>query len=339
MAVVPDPLGPVGTFVAIVLAPDTTIWHPGSIRARFTRRAPGRYDVILSERNYAIHHRDGEVFKHVLLRLSPGIWGKAFPIPATDSFLVDSIDAHRPTILVRRDAVIVSIPSHQPQYKPVLDSLIVTHTTDLMHADRLIVDLRGNEGGGSLMASALMPYIASVHQRPSMLSSKDAVILSSEDQIRYASRAFGSDTDPSVRRLLDRMRSHVGEFVSLVDSEDPPAAPVRDSIVVGPRRVGVLIDHGTVSASEVMVAEALRSDRVTVFGEPTAGALDYQSVQIVPFSPREHRWYLGYPTITRSIALPVGGMRGKGIPPTVRMNLQSVADPIAVVDRALKNRH
>jgi len=83
---------------------------------------------------------------------------------------------------------------------------------------------------------------------------------------------------------------------------DPAATPsppdARDWVVAtGPRVVGVLIDRGTVSASEVFVLYALRSPRATVFGERTAGAMDYQSTAIVPLSPRERRWFLGIGTV------------------------------------------
>jgi C-terminal processing protease CtpA/Prc len=133
------------------------------------------------------------------------------------------------------------------------------------------------------------------------------------------------------------MRAHPGELVPLEDPATPPRAPdSRDWVVTtGPRAVGVLIDRGTVSASEVLVLAALRSTRATVFGEPTAGALDYQTASIISISPRESRWYLGYGTITRRADLPRNGMRGHGIPPEVAIDLRHVADPVGYVDRAL----
>jgi hypothetical protein len=80
---------------------------------------------------------------------------------------------------------------------------------------------------------------------------------------------------------------------------------------------------------------ALRSPRATVFGEPTAGALDYQTANIVSISPRERRWLLGYGAITRAPGLPAGGMRGKGIPPQVPIDLRRIANPVGHVDSAL----
>ena len=335
LAVVPEPGAPDGQFVAVLLNSDTSIWRPGAVRARFSRRAGGGYDVQLWNRNYSLRHLDGEIYKHVLLRLSPGMWGKEFPVAASDRGWLDPTDAHRPTLVARSGTVIVSIPSHDGPYKAVLDSLIRAHDADLRAAARLIVDLRGNEGGGSGMSDGLLPFIASAHQRPGILKDGEAVMLSSDDQMAYARRAFGSDASRFVRSLLGRMQAHPGEFVPLADPDAPAETPPTDSIIDGPRRVGVIVDRGTVSASEVLVLKALRSERATVFGEPTAGALDYQNTNIVAFSPRERRWFLGYPTITRNLALPAGGMRGTGIAPTVRMDLARIPDPIAHVERAL----
>ena len=73
-----------------------------------------------------------------------------------------------------------------------------------------------------------------------------------------------------------------------------------------------------------------------MYGEPTAGALDYQSVNIVRLSPPERRWALGYPTIAARATLPAGGMRGKGIQPDVLVDWSKVDDPIGYVDALLE---
>ncbi|MBI3792911.1 MAG: hypothetical protein HY275_18800 [Gemmatimonadetes bacterium] len=334
-AVVRDPAGERGRFVAVLLTADSTLWRPGHVRAHLVRRAEGRYDVELYERNFALQHRVATLHKRVLLRLSPGIWGKAFPVVPADSGVLDPVDAHRPTITRRPGTVIVAIPSHDGPYKAVLDRLVRANEDALKHADRLIIDLRGNEGGGAGMSDALLPYVVSERMRPSLLEPADAVMLSSDDQIAYARRAFGPETSRFVQGLVARLQAAPGEFVAFAAPGEAPQ-PSLPAPILGPRRVGVITDRGTVSAAEVLVLTALRSERVTVFGEPTAGALDYQSVSIVPFSARERRWFLGYPTITRSTRLPAGGMRGHGIAPTVPLDLSRLDDPITVVEEALR---
>lgn len=336
VAVVPeDRARPKGPFIAVVLQSDTSIWESGTVRARFTPHAGGGYDADLWARNYALRHLDGRIYRGVLLRFSPGMWGKAFPVAKGDSGLLDPIDAHRATLVERNGTVIVSIPSHDPAYQAAFDSLIVAHAEQLRRAERLIVDLRGNEGGSSGMTEALMPYLLTAGP-PVPNTYREMMLLSSPDQIAYARRAFGPDTDPENQRRIARLEANPGKLVPLLDSLDavPPDQP--DSAINGPARVGIVTDRGTVSASEVMVQRAKRSARVTVFGENTAGALDYENVSIVPFLPHERRWFLGYPTLAANAALPAGGMRGKGIPPDVRLDLAATPDVLSVVDQALR---
>ena len=233
-----------------------------------------------------------------------------------------------------------SIPSHDPTYKKLLDSIVVANKDLLSHADRMIIDLRGNEGGSSYMSEYLEPFLSTKEEQPNPFPDDRAMMLSSVDQIAYAGQAFGSDTSAFVRTLFARLRAAPGRLVPLNDPSAPPKpTDPRDWVVTsGPRAVGVLTDGGTVSAGEVLVLYALRSKRATVFGAPTAGALDYQSINIVRLSPSEPRWLIGYPTITRSADLPAGGMRGRGIQPQVRLDLDHIQDPVGAVDAYLATK-
>jgi hypothetical protein len=275
--------------------------------------------------------------KRVLLRLSPGMWGREFPLAASDSGLISPVDPHHATMRIRGGTAVLSIPSHDPAYRRVLDSLIDRHDTDLRTAERLIVDLRGNEGGSSQMTARLIPYLDSEERRPSVLPDWPAVMLSSPDQITYVQRFWvsGTDTLPPIRRLLARLRASPGALVPLEDSLYQPEPPRRDPVIRGPARVGIIVDRGTVSAAEAFLVWAMRSTRVTVFGENTAGALDYQSVSIVPFqAERPSRWLLGYPTITAHARLPERGIRGRGIAPQVRLDPRA-SGVIAAVEQML----
>ena len=278
----------------------------------------------------------GLVNKQLVAELA-ALGSPAVGLSGADSLLLHPGDAHRPTLQVRGRTVVVSIPSHDPTWARAFDTLITSHAADLRAAERLIVDLRGNEGGSSWMTNPLLPYIATARKRPTPFDGGTAVMLSAPDQVAYLKRgAFGSDTAKFVRSLIARMEAKPGELVPIEDPAEPAAPEPADSVIMGPARVGVLIDHGTVSAAEVLVLEALRSERTAVFGENTAGALDYQSTQVVRFHPRETRWALGYPTIAASAELPKRGMRGKGIAPHVRVDWTKVDDPIGYVEQRLQ---
>lgn len=347
IAVVREPSRGPRAFVAVVLDGDTSTWTPGTVRGRFVKTGDDQYDGELFERNFARRLVRPAIYKRVLLRFDPGMWGKESPVLAADSGLVDPVDPHRATLVIRSGVPILSIPSHDPSYRPFLDSLLTRNRDVLTRADRLVIDLRGNEGGSSGTTAGVLPYLVTDSQRPSYFKDRSAypdhgkgVMLSSPDQIAYAiGSIMGGDTsDPSAKRFLDRLRAHPGGFATFADSLDPPSTPAaRISPIYGPRAVGILVDHGTVSAGEAFLIQAMRSMRVTTFGQATAGALDYQTVRIVRFLPDESRWRVGYPTITAHPDLPANGIRGKGIRPDRPVDFARERDPIRRVITQLRD--
>ncbi|MBP6444907.1 MAG: hypothetical protein KA267_12845 [Gemmatimonadales bacterium] len=329
IAVIPDPAGKAGRFVGVVVTSDTVTLPIGSVRAVFDRTAAGSYTASLRWRSLAVTippvslHRGGTV-----LRLSPGIWGKRFPGAAVERALLDSVDVHRPTFTWRANVGIISVLSHDGQYRRLIDSMVAANAARLATSDAFLIDLRGNEGGGSQTTAALTPYVMAETPPSAAEDFGEAVMLSSPDQISYAKRAFGAPTSAFVTRLVAALEASPGELVPL----EAPGSPAPPRVQPRPAsRVAVLVDRGTVSAAEVITLTAKREGRAPVIGQPTAGALDYQSTSVVRVHPEHSRWYLGYPTITAHRRLPEGGMRGKGIAPDIRLDWEGVADPVAAV--------
>ena len=335
VAVIPDPAGVVGRFVAVVTVSDTTTLPVGAVHAVFTRRRNGGYDTDLRWRSLAVTHPPVTIHRGgTLLRLSPGMWGKRYPGAEAERALLDSTDVHRPTFTWRGTTAVISVPSHDGGHRARLGALLNANRARLDSADALIIDLRGNEGGGSQTTAALHPYVVGSDSLDPSADFGAPVMLSSPDQLSYTRRAFGSDTSAFVRRIVAAMEAAPGTLVPMFDPAQPVPATAYPPPVFGPRKVFMLIDGGTVSASEVIVQLALRSKRTTVIGEPTAGALDYQSTNVVRIHPEEGRWLLGYPTITAHARLPEGGMRGKGIAPEIALKWAQVTDPVEAALRA-----
>lgn len=147
------------------------------------------------------------------------------------------------------------------------------------------------------------------------------MILSSPETMGYVRRIGGAQPSAAMQRLLARMDSNPGRLVPF--SDEPPSTAFSPRPIEGDFKVAILTDRGTVSAAEVTVLMGLRSTRATVIGEPTAGALDYQSTTIVSLATGDRRWALGFPTIAAHADLPARGMRGKGIAPQRRLGQPS----------------
>lgn len=324
------------TLVAIVLASDTSAWPVGAVRATFVRNTDGSYQSWLQSRGFGLQQLTATLHRGVLLRFSPGMWGREYPLDAAQAAVAPLGDPRRPRLVVRERSVVVTVPSHDGPYQREIDSLVAAHREALRATPLIIIDLRGNEGGGSLTTRALHPYIVSRESRPTPYDSGRAVILSSPELLDYVRRVGGASPSPAVQRLIARMEANPGKFVHAYD--DDVATTPRATPLEGDWKVAVLTNRGTVSASEVTVLMALRSTRATTIGEPTAGALDYQSTTIIGLGTGDRRWALGFPTTTAHADLPARGMRGKGIAPQIPLDWSTVRDAYASVEQLMLDR-
>lgn len=316
VAVVPDPAGPRGALVAVVLDADTAGWRPGAVRARFTVRPDGSYDAALAERNHAERHLVARLHRGVLLRMPPHMWGREVPTPRGE--LLDTLDPRRPTLRSEGRAVILAMPSFDPERAGPLPRLLRAWHDRILAADPFVIDLRGNEGGSSLAARPLLAYVQAEPERPATYPDWQPMVLASADHVAWLRSQLPADGagPPWVTRLLARMEAAPDEVVPYMLPEELPARWRPRTTHAGPARVVVVVDDGVMSAGESFVLEAVRSPRVVLTGEPTAGVHDFQNTRVVAVGRGEYRFLLGYPTLAGHPRFPHGGINRVGISPS-----------------------
>jgi len=284
------------------------------VKAEFTALTPGTYGATLYVANHSPRHplaegRDttsptgAKIFRGVLLEMAPRTWGKEFPLPPSEAGTLDPKDPRAPTLrVVGGDTVVISIPSHSP----------------------------GDEGGSAGTTEALSPYIYTGVEKKRPAGNDDLpVVLSSPDNIHYYERGVAEHWAPP--HLVERMKANPGKVISY---SDDGRSPWHDEKLVpapkAPPHVALLLDDGIVSAGEAFILQAIKSSKVTHFGQNTAGCIDYQNVTMIPVGCPERRFYLGYPSIGGSGQLPKGDINHVGIPPDVRIPL-GTADPVGFI--------
>lgn len=330
-------------FVAVLLSDGVASWRPGQVKAELKRRADGAFDVRYYYGDHSLHHLEGAIYKGLILRMAPAFWGKSYPTRPQDAGLLDPTDPRNPTIKkLGPDAWVVSMPSHDGPYREPLERLVADHLDELKAASLVVVDLRGNEGGGSQTSAPLEPLYESARRQPRRAYTGREVVVSSPDLIRYfenqaKSMQPGGAYEKRFQALVERMRREPGRvLVTDVWGNPPEPEPPHAAPYPKPERFAILVDRGTVSAAEAFVLSAWTSARVTLFGQPTGGSIDYQSVAIVPLDCRKHGLALGYPTLGSSEHLPAGGFNA-GIPPDVTVGPE-VDDPLRfIVDHFAKS--
>ncbi|ACU61752.1 S41 family peptidase [Chitinophaga pinensis] len=174
------------------------------------------------------------------------------------------------------NTVLLILPSFEQNYKPIIDSLVKANEALLKAIPHLIVDLRGNDGGYDMTYASLLPFIYNnpyvVYYREVRVS-PESIELSKEamnnQELNKETREFFGRT---VKILEERKTGFVNLAGKCVDT-------IRiEQFFPHPDRVSIITDRGTASSAENFVSMARQCKRVTVFGDNTAGIVDYGDV-------------------------------------------------------------
>ena len=298
----------------VVVAVDSGPWSPGLVRAEFVR-IDGEWVATVWDDSFLPRTSPVELSRGALLRMAPLLWSRVDP--AEPLAFVDTLDPRRPMVAFPDDSTaVVSVVTFDPSYGRELAAVLDREWDRLRDRRRVVVDLRGNEGGSSGQVLPLLPFlwaepVPSGHEESS--NPTEAIVRSSPAMIAVWERM-----DWAPKGLVDRLRARPGELIPL----DPNA---REQLPPRPRRrpredqqVFVLTDGATVSAAERVVLWARRMGRATIVGAPTGGSIDYQSTILARVACPAMGQTLSMPLIATSGRLPVGGHNATGVIPDRR---------------------
>lgn len=299
-----------GRYIMSILRADSVWWVPGEVKAIFQAADDGGYDVRFFMRDHSEQRWTGEVQDNVLVMERSSVWFRTWPRLAADVDPDAYFESRNRRFRVR-DAgdgtVVIHIPSFENT--PAMDSLFEAEGDRVRGAERLVVDLRGNGGGSDYNFRALIPL---VYTGPIRLVSNE--MLATEANIRANERLTEDQSiPPEVREILARqveeMRASLGGWHPFPDRvEELP------DVLARPARIAVLVDGGCASSCEQFLLAARQSSKVTLYGWPTAGILDFGNVRRADMP--DGSLVLYYPT-TRSKRLPHAPVDGVGIHPDV----------------------
>ena len=299
----------------VVVAVDSGPWVPGQVRAEFVRDDDGKWVATVWDDTFLPRTSPVELSRGALLRMAPMLWGRVDPSAALA--FIDTLDPRRPVVAFPDDSTaVISVVTFDPAYGGVLAAAIDAAWDRLRTRQRLVVDLRGNEGGSSGQVAPLLPFLWSDRlptDQADATRPAEALVRSSPTMIAAWERMGWTP-----KGLVDRLRAHPGALIPF----DPTA---REQLPPRPRKrpredqhVFVLTDGATVSAAEQVVLWARRMGRATIVGAPTGGSIDYQSTILARVACPAMGQTLSMPLIATSGRLPAGGHNATGIVPDVR---------------------
>ena len=314
LAIVPDTAP--GTFVAVVLRADSVWWVPGQVKAWFARRDDGQYDTRFHMRDHTGQAARARLAQNVLKVALPG--GESWFLRTEPRMPDDLAMADHPRTLswptrferLSEQTVALHVQSFFDDQAPLLDSILVRHGDEIARARNLIIDVQSNPGGSDYVFGRLLPllYTDPILRVPHrVLATPDNV---QKFEAVLANPAFPESEKDGIRALVAALRQAPEGTLVRRGSEDW----LRLTPSAQPERVAVVVDRGCGSSCEQFVLAARQSRKVTVYGENTAGVVDYGNVHTlpVPGSP----FQLIYPT-SRSERLPHARIDPQGITPDV----------------------
>ncbi|RFZ94727.1 hypothetical protein D0C36_04100 [Mucilaginibacter conchicola] len=211
--------------------------------------------------------------------------------------------------------MLLRLPSFEWSEKKSIDSLFKLYEKELKHSANWIIDLRENTGGTDYAFSSLMPY---VYTNP--IKIKPDEYLSSEENIRILTENLKGDDMSKAGKdflgnLIALMKNHPNQFVNPSGKDEFEIK--MDSVHQYPARIAILIDRYTASSAESFLLSAVQSKKVKVYGEHSAGTLDYSNTQFFDIPAKEFNLVI---PIARSMRLPEHPIDNIGVKPDVKID-------------------
>lgn len=207
-------------------------------------------------------------------------FGKPWFREKKGSHLQDAKAGMEETVLFKslnRDFVYLKLGKLNQNDVDKLDSLIKANRSIIKNTKNLILDLRGNPGGNS---SSSQEMIRLIYTNPIIYPAwkyrSSPELINAKTKLLTELLKGGPSKRVEFEQLrLKKLKDNPGELVVGGDS----IVRTVDSVNRYPERVALLVDNGSGSSAEFFSFESKQSKKVTLFGENTAGVMDYGEVQ------------------------------------------------------------
>ena len=321
IAVIQDK-SPLHDYIGVIVSSKLPGWKPGMLKFE------GKFinDSVLKGVLYLRNHLPKVEWFWLGRDQIGGDWQREGTVAEKHaSYNDEPVTSHK----VNQKTLYIKISSFGASNAKRIDSVMAANKDNLSTMPYLVLDLRGNGGGGDFAFSPLLPYL---YTNP--ISGAGADVWSTDSTIAGWKRYLEDPDLPASSRdeingIIRKMEAAKGTFVNY----DPASVDSSLTPLPNPVKVIILIDRGCASATEEFLLAAKQSAKVRLLGQNTSGTLDYSNVLQTKFSCMPY--ILGYAS-TRSHRLDSHeGIDNVGIKPDHYLDV--TADWISAAVAALMN--
>jgi hypothetical protein len=296
-------------YAAVILNSKTKLWRQGQVKFELKQQSPDTFSCIFYYRD---HHPEVATYYFKNGEFNNGDWireGSAPRISEAKAYVQhDSVRCYVRKITGK--TLYLRISSFNVEYAKTIDSLFKENELLVKETPNLIVDLRGNGGGSDYSYRPILPYL---YTNP--ITTVGVDVLASEDNIKsWESLLADTNIPPEIKSELTskiaQMKAYPNQYVNIAPDDTTTYAEV----LPYPQKVAILIDKNCASTTEQFLLAAKQSSKVTLFGEHTAGVLDYSNMVAKEFPCMPFKLYYA---ITRSRRIPKYAIDNIGIQPDI----------------------
>lgn len=266
-----------GNFIGTVINADSVFWYPGQIKLIVKEAKGNYYKISYLVRDHTPTELAVYIDKDGLMNFGPyGLWqrvDKEGPIAKIDSIVRSK---SRPSLtLLNNKTTYLRIPGFDINIKDTLASILESNQSSLQN-QILVIDLRDNTGGSTLVSSLLLKY---VYDGP-ILNAGSTFFTSSQNledvEKMYKRPEFVKIYNQGMRERIARLKDQPDTLAFFTDKK----STTLDTVYPSPKNVYIIANRATASTSEYFILQARQSKKVKIVGQYTRGAIDYTDISL-----------------------------------------------------------
>jgi C-terminal processing protease CtpA/Prc len=265
-------------FEAVILEAENPKWKVGFVKFKSNFTKENMYETVYVKGNFNSDTITSKVVKNRMEMANYGFWKKAFP-ESKDTLTEDEMSAEMGQVqfkYLNDSTVYIAVKSCDISNKKILDNLLIRNAEKLKTMPNWVVDFRNNNGGSTDVFTSLLPYL---YTKPMIdKGSKHWMTPDNTQKLKAFLTENGKDLDKKSFDYLTKM-IEFGEKNPNGWFDEKGDTTSYDKVLPFPKKVAVLSNENNGSSGEtfLIVARGL-SDKVTIFGQNSAGYLDYGDI-------------------------------------------------------------
>ena len=294
-------------------------WKPGEMKMEFKSDAKGKLKCTFYASDHSPEHPRFILSDNILEINKTTVWNRIYPKTENRKSVESYVSArYKWTQEFRqwnKEVFYIQLQNINAGVKPLIDSLIKKNSLAIQESEKLIIDLRDNEGGDLTVFELLLPFIIT----------KDAIQYGTSyyctssnlknHQIQMAE--LEGVIDPEYEVFVSEMKENEGKIWKVENDTIRPDLQVKK-----PKQVVLLVNEKCKSSTEDFILTVKSGSEAIIAGQKTGGVADFEEVVDVVLPCKD---LIFFHPIGISNRLPEYPLDGKGIEPDIVLKSKSKA--------------